>query len=172
MDSNPAAALQKLFLSRGWTLATAESCTGGLLGKLITDQPGSSGYYRGGVVAYSNRSKLRILGVKEETLAAKGAVSPETAREMARGARQLMESSVGAGITGVAGPGGKSSGKPIGLVYIALAGPDGERVKRYIFSGSRADIRTMAAQSALAMLAAAVESSQHVGAGSRDGDQG
>ncbi len=168
MNQTSPADLLKLFSSRGWTLATAESCTGGLLGKLITDQPGSSDFFRGGVIAYSNRSKIRLLGVREETLTGNGAVSAETAREMARGARDVLESSVGVGITGVAGPGGGSSGKPVGLVYIALAGPDGENVERYIFSGSRGEIRLQAARKALDLLAAGAGSSTPQGWGKND----
>jgi len=121
MDRFSPATLNRLFAGRGWTLATAESCTGGLLGNLITDQPGSSDFFRGGVIAYANRNKSRLLGVGKNTLVEKGAVSPEAAREMARGVKNLFRSSVGAAVTGIAGPGGGSSEKPVGLVYIALA---------------------------------------------------
>jgi PncC family amidohydrolase len=147
--------LHRLFSERGWSLATAESCTGGLLGNLITDRPGSSDFFRGGVIAYSNRSKIRLLGVNEKTLAGKGAVSPETARAMARGVKKLFRSSVGAAITGIAGPGGGSPGKPVGLVYIALARPEGETVAGFIFSGSRPEIKLQAAERALDLLVVA-----------------
>lgn len=152
MNRPSSATLHRLFSGRGWTLAIAESCTGGLLGNLITEQPGSSSFFRGGVIAYSNGSKIRRLEVGEEILAAKGTVSPETAREMARGARKLFRSTVGAAITGIAGPGGASPEKPVGLVYIALTGPEGDVVEKCLFSGSRQEIRLQAAQRALSLL--------------------
>ncbi len=149
--------LRGLFLDRGWSLATAESCTGGLLGNLITDRPGSSEFYLGGVVAYSNRIKTRILGVGRDLLKEKGAVSPETARAMARGARKLFRSSAAAAITGIAGPGGGTPEKPVGLVFISVSGPDGETVEKHNFRGSRAEIKRRASQRAIEMLIAAAE---------------
>ena len=107
--------------ARGLTIACAESCTGGLLTSTLTDIPGSSSYVMGSVVSYSNDVKSRILHVSEETLLLHGAVSEETAREMAEGVRQLMQTDIGVGITGIAGPDGGSAEKPVGLIYIAAA---------------------------------------------------
>jgi len=103
------------------TIALAESCTGGLLASILTDIPGSSHYLIGGVVSYSNFAKMQVLGVRAETLEAHGAVSPETAREMARGARALFQTDLAVAITGIAGPGGGTPEKPVGLVYLHLA---------------------------------------------------
>ncbi|WP_299394238.1 competence/damage-inducible protein A [uncultured Desulfovibrio sp.] len=110
---------------RGRTLATAESCTGGLLASLITDVPGASAVFHAGVVTYANEAKTRLLGVPPELLARVGAVSPEVARRMAEGVRRRHGSDWGVGITGIAGPGGGTPAKPVGLVYIALSGADG-----------------------------------------------
>lgn len=157
MNHHLPAVLKRLYTSRGWSLATAESCTGGLLGGLITGQPGGSEFYLGGVIAYSNRVKSELLSVEEEILEGTGAVSPQTARAMARGVKKRFRSTVGAAVTGIAGPGGGNAGKPVGLVYIAVAGPAGERVERYLFSGSRREIRLQAAREALRLLVAAAE---------------
>ncbi len=110
--------------SQHLTIALAESCTGGLLASILTDIPGSSHYVMGGVVSYSNFAKMKVLGVRAGTLEAHGAVSPETAREMARGARALLETDVALAITGIAGPGGGTPEKPVGLVYLHLAAAD------------------------------------------------
>lgn len=147
------ATLSRLFTGRGWTLATAESCTGGLLGNLITDQPGSSEFYLGGVIAYSNRSKRELLGVGDDILKTPGAVSSQTALAMARGVRKLFLSSIGVAITGIAGPGGGGPGKPVGLVYVAVCGPKGEMAKQYLFSGSRREAKLRSAEQAIALLA-------------------
>lgn len=106
---------------KGMEIAQAESCTGGLLSKYITDQPGASQVLQCGVVSYSGRIKHQVLGVSEETLRAHGEVSAETAREMAVGIRRLAGSDIGVGITGIAGPGGGSKEKPVGLVYFAVS---------------------------------------------------
>ncbi len=155
MNHHLPAVLKRLYTGRGWTLATAESYTGGLLGGLITGRPGSSEFYLGGVIAYSDRIKNELLSVGEDTLEGKGAVSPETARAMARGVRDKFRSTIGAAVTGIAGPGGGNPGKPVGLVYVAVAGPVGERVERYLFSGSRREIRLQAVREALRLLVAA-----------------
>ena len=102
------------------TLATAESCTGGLLGKLLTDIPGASNVYKGGVISYVNEVKHRLLGVEQETLDICTAVSRETAHEMAKGAREAVKADVGVSTTGLAGPDGDGTGRPVGLVYVAL----------------------------------------------------
>ncbi|WP_281717726.1 CinA family nicotinamide mononucleotide deamidase-related protein, partial [Alistipes senegalensis] len=112
--------VHKILTERGLTLATAESCTGGLLSKRITDVPGCSVYYLGGVCSYANEVKTRLLGVRKETLDTVGAVSPEVAEQMAAGVAQALGADVGVGITGVAGPGGGTDDKPVGLVYISV----------------------------------------------------
>lgn len=141
-----------LLLNRGRTLAVAESCTGGLLGKLITDLPGSSRYFWGGVISYSNRAKQLMLGVKEDTLDTHGAVSPETAREMAQGLRKISGTDYALSITGIAGPDGGSAEKPVGLVYVALAHNDGCEVKELRLGLGRDLIRTISAKSALDLI--------------------
>jgi nicotinamide-nucleotide amidase len=135
--------------SAGATLATAESCTGGLIGAMVTDVPGSSGYYLGGVVAYANAIKESQLGVSREVLELHGAVSAEAAAEMANGVRHRFGSTWGLSTTGIAGPGGGSESKPVGLVFTALAGPAGVRVARHTFPGDRAKVRQRTAMSAL-----------------------
>ncbi len=134
---------------RGWHLAVAESCTGGLLGHLFTQVAGSSDYFWGGVIAYANHVKCRLLGVPEETLARWGAVSPQVAMAMARGACRLTGAEVGVGITGIAGPGGGSSQKPVGLVYVGLAAPGECWVWQHLWQGDRVQNKASSAQAAL-----------------------
>jgi PncC family amidohydrolase len=134
---------------RGWTLAAAESCTGGLLGHRITNVAGSSDYYTGSITAYANQAKERLLGVDPSTLAQYGAVSAETAGEMARGIRRMLGSDVGIAITGIAGPGGATPGKPVGLVWFGLSTPSGEWTWQCCFQGSREQIKDASAQEAL-----------------------
>lgn len=125
-----------LFLVRlGLTLATAESCTGGLLAHRITNIAGSSAYFVGGLVTYANEVKETELGVRPETLVAHGAVSKETALEMARGARARIGADVSLSTTGIAGPGGGTQEKPVGLVYVGLSASEMERCERYLWSG-------------------------------------
>jgi nicotinamide-nucleotide amidase len=133
------------------TLAVAESCTAGRLGWRITRVPGSSEYFRGGVIAYSDEVKTGLLNVDPATLKAHGAVSEHTAREMAAGARAATGADVGLAVTGVAGPGGGSPQKPVGLVYVAVAGP-ADRVRRLRFAGGRDAVREQATQAALELL--------------------
>ncbi|MGD9612790.1 MAG: CinA family protein [Kiritimatiellia bacterium] len=135
--------------ARRQTLATAESCTGGLVGAALTGLPGSSAWYRGGVIAYANELKLRLLGVPPDVLAAHGAVSLETARAMAEGARAATGADFAVAITGIAGPAGGTPEKPVGLVYIGVAAPHGTATFKHRFSGSRADVRHAAAETAL-----------------------
>lgn len=142
----------QMLCAKGYTISCAESCTGGLLTSTLTDVPGSSAYVMGSVVSYSNDVKSRILHVAEETLAAHGAVSPETARAMAEGVRDLMQTDVGVGITGIAGPGGGSPEKPVGLVYIAVSTLGKTSVEKNVFSGVRAEIKRAAVNKALAMV--------------------
>ena len=133
----------------GLTLATAESCTGGMIGRMITETPGASEYFLGGVISYSNASKITMLNVPPEVIETYGAVSEQVAEAMACGAREKFGSDFALGVTGIAGPAGGSPEKPVGLVYIALAGADGTEVHRYIFSGDRSVVRRRAALAAI-----------------------
>jgi len=144
--------LQGICLGRGLTVALAESCTGGLVATTITDVPGSSGYFLGGVVSYSNEAKAALLDVPRATLDAHGAVSAQVARAMATGAQARFAASLAASITGVAGPDGGSDEKPVGLTYVGLASPGEVDVRRFQFAGDRAGNREMAAQAALEWL--------------------
>lgn len=141
-----------LVKKKNFTMAFAESCTGGLLSKMITDLPGSSEYFWGGMVTYSNEAKQKILGVKGDTLARYGAVSEETAREMLNGILKISGADIGAAITGIAGPGGGSEEKPVGLVYVAVGNREQSIVKKLNFVGSRSMIRTLSAKTALDLL--------------------
>jgi nicotinamide-nucleotide amidase len=131
------------------TLSVAESCTGGLIGNLITDVPGSSSYFMGGVVVYSNMAKEKILGVNPETLKLKGAVSDQTAIEMADGVRRLLRSDMGIAVTGIAGPDGGTKEKPVGTVHIAMSVGENLVSKRYRFWGTREQIKRNTAMMAL-----------------------
>ncbi|MBK5190286.1 MAG: CinA family protein [Methanosarcinales archaeon] len=137
---------------RGLTLATAESCTGGLVGHRITNVSGSSDYYKGGVIAYANEVKEKHLHVARETLEEKGAVSAECAREMASGVRTLLSSDIGISTTGIAGPTGGTPDKPVGLVYIALATKEYVDYEKHIFHKDREGNKREAADAALEML--------------------
>ncbi len=145
---------------RKLTLGVAESCSGGLLGGALTDLPGSSDFFHGGVVAYANRVKVAVLGVRPQTLEEHGAVSPECAAEMALGARRLLQVDVALALTGVAGPGGGTPEKPVGLVYAALAGPGGRGVRELRLGGSRLGIRLSAVQETLEWLCRELEPGQ------------
>jgi nicotinamide-nucleotide amidase len=137
---------------RGLTLATAESCTGGMIGAWLTDVPGSSAVFRGAVVSYSDDAKRSLLGVPADVLEEHGAVSAETAAAMASGARQALGADLAASVTGIAGPGGAVEGKPVGLIYTHISSPAGEIAARSEFTGGRAAVRTRAAVAALHML--------------------
>lgn len=141
-----------LLQERGFTLALAESCTGGMIGRRITSVPGISRYFLYGFVTYSNEAKEKFLGVKKETLERYGAVSAETAAEMAAGARRAGGADCALAVTGIAGPGGGTPEKPVGLVYIGLAVPEGVFVRRFLFAGDREGIRSLSASAALNML--------------------
>jgi nicotinamide-nucleotide amidase len=138
--------------ARGWTLALAESCTGGWIGHRVTRVPGCSAWFLGGVVAYANRAKTRLLGVRTGMLDAAGAVSEDVAVAMAAGARRVFEADVGLGITGVLGPGGGTPAKPVGLVYVAVTGPRGPVVKRMRNKGQRGELKTRSGAGALRLL--------------------
>ncbi|MFH0816129.1 MAG: phosphoribosylglycinamide formyltransferase [Methanobacteriota archaeon] len=149
MDEPIAVEIGARLASQGMTLAIAESCTGGLLSKLITDVPGASRYFTGAVCAYSNGGKVRLLSVSRDTLTKSGAVSAEVAAEMASGARERMGTDIGVAITGVAGPDGATAGKPVGLVFIAVADGRGSEAWRHDFKGDRGSVRNQAARAAL-----------------------
>jgi competence/damage-inducible protein CinA-like protein len=134
------------------TVAVAESCTGGLLSERLTETPGSSNFFLGGVVCYSNELKRRLAGVPAELIERHGAVSKPVAQALAEGVRRLAVSSIGIGITGIAGPGGGSPEKPVGLVFIALADAKGTTIREFRFPGNRQRVRFWASQAALEMI--------------------
>jgi nicotinamide-nucleotide amidase len=142
--------------ARGWRITTAESCTGGLIAGLLTAIGGSSDVVDGGAVTYSNAAKTRMLGVPAGTIAAEGAVSEAVARAMAEGARRLAEVDLAIAVTGVAGPGGGTAAKPVGLVWFGLAGPGGVNADSLIFPGDRTAIRMATVRHAVGMLRAAL----------------
>ncbi|UDQ89004.1 nicotinamide-nucleotide amidohydrolase family protein [Xanthobacter autotrophicus] len=152
-----AVAVLDAFRARGWTLATAESCTGGLVAGALTEVPGSSDVVDRGFVTYSNAAKMAMIGVPEATLAAHGAVSEATARAMAEGARKAAGVDVAVAITGVAGPGGGSETKPVGLVQFACARRDGTTVhqERRFGEIGRAEVRRLSVLQALDLLRSA-----------------
>ncbi len=146
-----------VLISRGSAVCAAESCTGGLILSTLTDCPGSSAYVAGGVVSYSNEAKRRLLGVGEATLMAHGAVSEAVAAEMARGALSLFEADFALSVTGIAGPGGGSAEKPVGLTYIGLAGPKPLlQVERRVWAGDRIENKLASVEAALELLLAAL----------------
>ncbi len=142
----------KLLIDCARTLATAESCTGGLVAHHITNVSGSSAYFLGGFVTYANEAKETLVGVRHDTLVAYGAVSEQTARQMAYGARQRLGADIGLSVTGIAGPTGGTSEKPVGLVYIALSAADADRCQRYVWQGNRLQNKEQSAQAALQLL--------------------
>ena len=141
-----------LLVARRLTLAIAESCTGGLIGHRLTNVPGSSEYFLGGLIAYSYLAKERLLGVQPGTLQTFGAVSEPTVREMARGVCQALGAHVGVAVTGIAGPGGGTADKPVGLTWIALCAPGFERAERYVWTGDRAANKEASAEAALRLV--------------------
>ena len=151
----------RMLAERKLTLAVAESCTGGLLGHRITNVAGSSEYFEGGVIAYSYDAKERLLSVNHDTLYEHGAVSPETALGMARGARKALGADIGLSITGIAGPGGGLPGKPVGLTFIALSARNVERVERFVWEGDREGNKARSADAALTVLKEFLDTDQH-----------
>ncbi len=142
-----------LLRAKGWTICLAESCTGGLVMHRLTNVPGSSAYVLGGVVAYSNAVKQALLHVRQGTLIAYGAVSEQTASEMALGVQQLLGADLAVSITGIAGPDGGTKEKPVGLVYIGLAGADGKvTVNRHVWDGDREAVKNASAEAALTLV--------------------
>ncbi len=142
----------ELLRQRGLRLAVAESCTGGLIGHWITNIAGSSTYYIGGIVAYAYEAKVRLLGVRWETLEKYGAVSRETVLEMATGARRALAADIGIAVSGVAGPGGGMPDKPVGFTWIGLSAPDIELARSYTWDGDRLRNKELSAQAALRLL--------------------
>jgi nicotinamide-nucleotide amidase len=142
----------ELSRARGWMLVTAESCTGGLVGARLTEVPGASDAYVGGIVAYSDDVKRAQLAVRAETLQEHGAVSAETAAEMATGARRALAADVAVAVTGVAGPGGGTPDKPVGLVYITVSSPDGVSTEKLHIGGDRHAVREGATDAALRLV--------------------
>jgi len=142
----------RLLKQHGMTLAVAESCTGGLVGHRITNVSGSSAYYEGSITAYSYDVKELVLHVRHDTLYHHGAVSEQTAREMAQGVRRTLRADLGLAVTGIAGPGGGLPEKPVGLVYVALAAPEGEWAERHVWGGDRRENKEYSAEAALDLL--------------------
>lgn len=138
--------------ARGWTVALGESCTGGLVGHRLTQVPGSSEYFLGGVVAYAYDAKERLLGVHHQTLYDHGAVSRETAVEMAHGARVAFGADLGVSVTGIAGPGGGMPDKPVGLTWIAASTRSGDMAKRHLWQGDRISNKERAADATLELI--------------------
>ena len=142
----------KLLLEKKFTISCAESCTGGLLTDRLTNIAGSSAYVKGSVIAYANEIKINVLHVNEETIKNFGAVSEQTAREMAENVRQILNTDIGVSITGIAGPGGGSDEKPVGLVYIGISGPSGGKVEQFKFNGTRTEVKEKAVEAALVLI--------------------
>ena len=147
--------LVRALAKKKMTCATAESCTGGGVGYAITSVPGASAVFRGGIVSYDNQVKRDILGVPETVLETQGAVSSECARAMADGARRLLGADFAVSLTGIAGPGGGSAGKPVGLVWFGLSCPGGVVAEQKVFLGDRDAVRASAIEHAIAMLLSA-----------------
>lgn len=154
LQESTAARLGLLLKEKKLSCATAESCTGGLIGAALTAIPGSSAWYRGGVVSYANEAKIRLLGVSGATLATRGAVSEEVALAMARGVCGVLGTDVALASTGIAGPDGGSPAKPVGTVWLGWAWHGGAQAKVFHFSGDRAAIRAQAVEAALSGLLA------------------
>lgn len=152
MDSSPEILIGNILRERGFKLVAAESCTGGLIGSRITDVPGSSEYFLGSIVAYAYKVKVALLDVSWDTLNSHGAVSREAVLEMARGARRRLNGDIAISVSGVAGPGGGTTEKPVGTIWIGLIAQDGEWAKEFRFSGHREQNKSSAANAALQML--------------------
>lgn len=144
--------IAKTLIKRKLSLSVCESCTGGMLGTLITGEPGSSKYFCGGVIAYSNEVKQRVVGVRQATLRKYGAVSAEVAREMAQGVLKRFKADISISITGIAGPTGGTKKKPVGLVYFCVATRQHVAVENRVFKGSRNQIRKEACKKVLRLL--------------------
>ena len=147
-----------LMLQKGWTISTAESCTGGLIGHYLTETPGSSAYFTGGIISYDNRIKQDILGVPQELMIEHGAVSPNVALAMAQRVRQYLGTDIGVSATGIAGPTGGTATKPVGTVFIGVAGPCQSKVAHYVWQEDRSGNKLLSAQAALQLVLDMVDS--------------
>lgn len=147
-----AAEIGSLLIDKGWTLGTAESCTGGLMGHVITDVSGSSAFFMGGIISYANEVKRSLLAVSEEMLAMHGAVSQAVAIQMAHGARQTLGVDVAVAATGVAGPLGGTPEKPVGTVYVAVSSSLGDICEHHVWDGDRATNKRLSAEAGLRLL--------------------
>ena len=145
----------------GYTFASAESCTGGMLGSAITDIPGSSKVYKGGVISYTNEVKENVLGVSNNLLSRFGAVSAEAAEAMVVGVQKLLHSDFAVSTTGLAGPGGDDFGNPVGTVFIGVATPNTVCVQRFVFDGDRVSVRKQATQTALRLVIDAIKENEN-----------
>jgi PncC family amidohydrolase len=145
--------ISKEFIQNAKTLAIAESCTGGLIGNRLTNIAGASAFFLLGIIAYDNAAKIKILGVSPDLLKKHGAISSPVASAMALGVRKILKTDYGLGVTGIAGPGGATKSKPVGLVFIAVSTKQKNIVKKFRFKGSRLAIKNKACQTALKMLA-------------------
>jgi PncC family amidohydrolase len=151
-DENGEVRAGELLLALGFSLAVAESCTGGLVCSRLTDVPGSSAYLIGCVVSYADQAKRWLLNVEPELLLSAGAVSEPVALQMAQGVRRLLRADVGLAVTGIAGPGGGSAEKPVGLVHLAVSGPVGDWHERHLWLGDRRSNKRQSADAALDLL--------------------
>lgn len=142
----------KILTEKKLTIACAESCTGGLLTSRLTDIAGSSNYVKGSIVCYSNEVKNKILNVDADTLKNFGAVSEQTARQMSANVRKIINTDIGVGVTGIAGPGGGTADKPVGTVYISVSNADKTFVKLFNFKGTRTEIKNQSCDAALTMI--------------------
>jgi PncC family amidohydrolase len=152
--------LQGRCLGQGLTVATAESCTGGLIAHVLTEVPGSSGYLRGGLVTYADEAKRLLLGVPAEVIEAHGAVSAQVAVAMAEGARLRLGADLAVAVTGVAGPGGGTAAKPVGLTYVAVAGLGASQVSRHHWTAGRSENKRLSAATAIELLLARIEAGE------------
>jgi nicotinamide-nucleotide amidase len=152
--------LHDRLICSGISVSVAESCTGGLLSGLLTSLPGSSGYFRLGVVTYSDSAKTRLLKIPEKMIKQEGAVSAYTAQKMSSSARALASSGISAAITGIAGPSGARPGKPVGTVFIAVSTAQRTICRRFLFRGTRSYIRKQSAEKAIEMLIASLHSAK------------
>lgn len=152
MDEPLEVKVGKLLRRRGLRLAVAESCTGGLVGHLITNVSGSSTYYMGSVTAYAYEAKVRLLGVRWRTLEKYGAVSRETVIEMARGVRNALAADIGVAVSGIAGPGGGTLEKPVGLTWVGLSANNVDDAWRFVWQGDRVSVKEQSAQALLQQL--------------------
>jgi PncC family amidohydrolase len=149
MDASHEMRISIMLNKKRLTLATAESCTGGLVASRITDVSGSSAYFLGGIVAYSYEAKASLLGVSWDTLNTKGAVSRETVIEMAQGARRVFTADIAVSVSGIAGPGGGTPDKPVGTVWVGLATPSGEEARHFVWEGDRILNKQLSSEAAL-----------------------